>query len=196
MILHDAVKKLEDVSSGMGTEDGDLRYMAKPHGEVCRLCSGECMAVEFGGRVAEVSTPVPFTACMKLENIFGAPLKSPKTRAAAAGALTAASGFLMFTRKTGPCDSLMADDCREELAVHCSSKKVYVLGKDIPGLSQTLTMDEADIVLVTGDALLDDDSLAEIDEAQSAGKELLFVGPSCAGVASLLQKPFWCPYGT
>lgn len=196
MILHDAVKELESVSTGMGTEDGTLIYSANHDAGVCQFCSGKCMQVQFGGRVAEISTPVPFTACMKLENMFGAPLKSEKTRAAAAGALTATAGFLMLTRKTAACDSLFAEDCRAELVEYCSAKKVYILGKDISGISQTLTIDDADLVLVCGDAFLADDSLAEIDEAEVSGKEVLYIGPSCAGVAALLHKKFWCPYGT
>ena len=134
MILHDAIKKLEEYASGMGCEDAALQYTAVERGNVCSYCSGKCMEVQFGGRVAEVSTPVPFTACMKLEDLFPAPLKSDKTRGAAAGALTAAAGFLMLTRKTCACDSLMADDCRAELIEYCHGRAVYVIGKEIAGL--------------------------------------------------------------
>jgi hypothetical protein len=195
MILHDAIKKLEEHTSGMGCEDGNLQYTEKERGSVCSFCTGKCMEVQFGGRVAEISTPVPFTACMRLENLFPAPLKSEKTRGAAAGALTAAAGFLMLTRKTCACDSLLADDCRQELVEFCNGRAVYVLGRDIPGLRQALDVSEADLVLVTGDALSDETMLAEIEEAERAGKELLFLGPTCAGVAALLQKKMWCPYG-
>ncbi|HJJ47931.1 MAG TPA: hypothetical protein O0X39_02915 [Methanocorpusculum sp.] len=195
MILHDAVKKLEEYTSGMGCEDGNLQYTAKEHGNVCTFCTGKCMEVQFGGRVAEISTPVPFTACMKLENLFPAPLKSDKTRGAAAGALTAAAGFLMLTRKTSACDSLLADDCREELISFCSGRAVYVIGKDIAGLNQAARISDAELVIVTGDALTDEALLERLGEAECAGKEMLYLGPECAGAASLLQKKMWCPYG-
>ena len=51
------------------------------------------------------------------------------------------------------------------------------------------------MILVTGDALCDEAALAEIEEAMRAGKELVFLGPVCAGTAALLQKKSWCPYG-
>jgi len=43
---------------------------------------------------------------------------------------------------------------------------------------------------------LNTDHLEEIDEAILLEKELLFLGPSCAGVAALLGKKAWCPYAT
>ncbi|HJJ42413.1 MAG TPA: hypothetical protein O0W90_03745 [Methanocorpusculum sp.] len=196
MILHDAVNKLKEVSEGTGTEDGDLIYRYMPNSDICRYCTGEAMTAEFGGRAAEISTPKPFSAKMRLENLFSAPLKSEKTRAAAAGALSAAAGFLMLTRKTHVCSNVFFEDCLNDLVRKCLGKTVYIIGNDIPGLSQSLTADDADLVIITGDGLLDDDYLEEIDEVFEMEKEVLFVGPSCAGVAALLQKPLWCPYST
>ena len=86
MILHDAIVRLREVSTGAGCEDGDLRYAPLPAHHVCRYCRGRCLGVEYGGRVAEISSPEPFSARMLLEHLFDAPLKSEKTRAAAAGA--------------------------------------------------------------------------------------------------------------
>ena len=153
------------------------------------------MAAEFGGRVAEITTPDPFTACMKLENLFGAPLKSPKTRAAALGALNAAAGFLMLTRKTGACNSIYYEDCLSELQEFCKGKAVYIIGCDIKGICQTLTADEAELVLISGEAFFDEVLLAEIDEVVSAGKEVLLIGQNCHGLAALLHLAVWCPYG-
>ncbi len=196
MILHDAVKKLHDVAHGMGAEDGDLVYMTRPENHTCQFCSGSCLEVCFGGRVAEISSTEPFCAKMRLEHLYDAPLKSPKTRAAAAGALTVVTGFLMLIRKLGPCPTVNYEDCHEELVRYLDGKNVYILGRDIPKIKQTLLLEDADVVVVTGDALLDNDLLAEIDEAILLEKELLFIGPSCAGVACLLGKRSWCPYGT
>ncbi|RBQ23478.1 MAG: hypothetical protein ALMCE001_17450 [Methanocorpusculum sp. MCE] len=196
MILHDAVKKLHDVAHGMGTEDGDLVYISRPENHICQFCSGSCLQVCFGGRVAEISSTEPFCAKMRLENLYNAPLKSPKTKAAAAGALTAVAGFLMLIRKLGPCPTVNFEDCLEELTTSLSGKNVYILGRDIPGINQALLLEDADVVLVTGDALLNTDHLGEIDEAIHLEKELLFLGPSCAGVVALLGKKAWCPYGT
>ena len=196
MILHDAIVRLREVSAGAGCEDGDLRYAPLPSHHVCRYCRGRCMGVEYGGRVAEISSSEPFSARMLLEHLFDAPLKSEKTRAAAAGALTVASGFLMLTRKLAPCPTVNFADCLEELATRCAGRLVYVIGDDIPGLRQALFVEEAELVVATGDALLTEDGLADIAEAQALGKELLLLGPEWAGVAALLGIEHWCPYGT
>ena len=196
MILHDAVDRLKMVSSGSGCEDGTLMYAPLPGHPVCRFCRGSCMGVEYGGRVAEVSTPEPFAASMRLEYLYDAPLKSPKTRAAAAGALTVTAGFLLMARKLGACTPAFHADCLAELVRYCSGRVVYVIGGDICGLRQALFVEEADLVIVTGDGLLEDGMLAEIEEAAALKKEMLYLGPSCAGIAALLQQPHWCPYGT
>ena len=57
-------------------------------------------------------------------------------------------------------------------------------------------MEEADLVIATGDALLTDDGLDEIEEARSLGNEILLLGPEWAGTAALLGMTHWCPYGT
>lgn len=196
MILHDGVRKLHEVATGMGVEDGDLVYISRPENHICPFSSGSCLEVCFGGRVAEISSTEPFCAKMRLENLYDAPLKSPKTKAAAAGALTVVAGFLMLIRKLGPCPTVNFEDCHEELVQYLDGKNVYILGRDIPKIKQALLLEDADVVVVTGDALLDNDLLDEIDEAILLEKELLFVGPSCAGVASLFGKRSWCPYGT
>lgn len=193
MILHDAVKRLREISAGAGCEDGDLQYAPLPTHHVCQFCRGRCLGVEYGGRVAEISSSEPFSAKMLLEHLYDAPLKSEKTRAAAAGALTAAAGFLMLTRKTGPCSTVDFDACLEELVARCAGRLVYVIGDDIPGLRQVLFAEEAELVVVTGEALLMDDDLAE---ARALGKEMLFLGPEWAGTATLLGIAHWCPYGT
>ncbi|MCZ0861239.1 hypothetical protein O0S10_08410 [Methanocorpusculum sp. MG] len=196
MILHDAIVRLREVSAGAGCEDGDLRYAPLPSHHVCRYCRGRCLGVEYGGRIAEISSPDPFSAKMLLEHLFDAPLKSEKTRAAAAGALSVAAGFLMLTRTLAPCPTVNFDDCLEELAVRCADRLVYVIGDDIPGLRQALFVEEAELVVVTGDALLTEEGLAEIAEARDLEKEVLLLGPEWAGVAALLGIEHWCPYGT
>lgn len=196
MILHDAVERLREVAEGSLCEDGVLAYASLPKNHICRFCKGSCLGVEYGGRVAEVSTTEPFTAKMQLDNLYAAPLKSEKTRAASAGALTAAAGFLMLTRILGPCPTVNFEDCLEELVRFCEERLTYIIGEDIPELNQALLIEEADLVLVTGDAVLSEERLTEIDEARSFGKEILFLGPSWSGTAALLGLTLWCPYGT
>lgn len=196
MILHDAIRRLCEVSAGAGCEDGELQYASLPKHHICRFCRGSCLGVEYGGRIAEISSSEPFAARMRLEDLYDAPLKSEKTRAAAAGALTAAAGFLMMIRKLGPCPTVNFDDCLEELIARCADRPVYVIGDDIPGLRQALFTEEAELVIVTGDALLTDEGLADIEEARALGKEMLFLGPEWAGTAALLEMEHWCPYGT
>ncbi len=195
MLLCDAVKCLEETAAGMGMEDGDLLYR-KCDSDLCRFSHGECMAAEFGDRVAEISTQEPFTARMRLGHLYGAPLRSAKTRAAALGALNAVAGFLTLSRKTGACNSVSSNDCLCELAAFCKDRKVYIIGDDIAGIAHTLAAaDEADLVLVSGDALTDDAWLAEIEDVITEKKEVLLIGPNCHGLGALLHLPVWCPYG-
>ena len=148
MILHDAVVKLRKAGEDMGTEDGALMYQYLPNNHVCQFSRGVCMGCEFGGRISEVSTTEPFSACMRLENLYDAPLKSAKTRAAALGALSAAAGFLMLNRKTGPCNSVYFEDCKAELVEFCAGKAVYIIGDDIAGIAQTFIMMQCDPSLI------------------------------------------------
>lgn len=198
MILLEAVEALKKTSSGMGTEDGDLIFQ-KLNDPVCQFCKGDCMGAEFGGCVAEVATPEPFTARMRLENLYDAPLKSQKTRAAALGALNAAAGFLMLSRKTGACNTVYFEDCLSELQQFCKGRAVYIIGDDIKGIPQTLDADEAELILIQGEAFFDEDLLSEIEEAvasaKACGKQVLLVGENCHGIGALLHLDVWCPYG-
>ncbi|HJJ47068.1 MAG TPA: hypothetical protein O0X32_02310 [Methanocorpusculum sp.] len=180
----------------MGMDDCDLLYQSKPENERCQFATGEPMTTEFGGRISEITTPESFTAKMHLENMYDAPLKSPKTRAAAMGALNSVAAFLMLVRKTGPCNSIFTDDCLSELVAHCKKKQVYIIGNDITDIPQTLSADEADLVLINGEAFLENATLEEIAEVLEMNKEFLLIGPNCYGLAALLHLPSWCPYGT
>ena len=180
----------------MGTEDGDLMYQYLPNNHVCQFSRGVCMGCEFGGRISEVSTTEPFSACMRLENLYDAPLKSAKTRAAALGALSAAAGFLMLNRKTGPCNSVYFEDCKAELVEFCAGKAVYIIGDDIAGIAQTLMPEEAELILINGEAFFEDSQLEEIEEVLTLGKEVMLIGQNCHGLSALMHIPIWCPYGT
>jgi len=197
MILHEAVDNLKEISETMGIEDCDLIYRHLPENERCQFSQGDVMAVEFGGRIAECTTTNPFTAKMKLENLYGAPLQAPKTRAAAMGALNVVSAFLMLTRKSGQCNSVFAEDCLAELVTYCKEKKVYIIGSNIPEITKkTNNMDEADLILVNGESFLVETGLDEIEHARNMNKEMKLVGPNCHGIAALLHIPIWCPYST
>jgi hypothetical protein len=196
MILHDAIVRLRDILIDVGCEDGDLRYASLPTHHVCQFCRGRCMGVEYGGRVAEIGSIEPFSARMLLEHLYGAPLKSGKTRAAAAGALTVAAGFLMLTRRLASCLAVNSGDCLDELLVRCAEWQVYVIGDDIPGLHQVLFVEEAELVIATGDAFLIENGLVEIEVARALRKKILLLGPEWAGAATLLGMEHWCPYGT
>jgi len=197
MILHEAVDKLKETAETMGIDDCDLIYRHLPENERCQFSQGDVMAVEFGGRVAEYTTTSPFTAKMKLENLYGAPLQSSKTRAAAMGALNAVSAFLMLTRKSRQCNSVFAEDCLSELIAYCKDKKIYIIGSNIPDISEkTDKMDDADLILVNGESFQEETGLEEIEHARKMSKEIKLVGPNCHGLASLLHIPTWCPYST
>jgi hypothetical protein len=154
------------------------------------------MGVEYGGRIAEISSTEPFSSRMLLEHLYGAPLKSEKTRAAAAGALTVVAGFLMLTRRLAPCSTVNFDDCLEELVAYCAGRSVYVIGDVIPGIRQVLSVREAGLVIATGDAPVTEGGLVEIEAARALRKKILFLGPEWAGTATLLKIEHWCPYGT
>ena len=75
MILHDAIVRLREVSTGAGCEDGDLRYAPLPAHHVCRYCRGRCLGVEYGGRVAEISSPESCAGRKHREPLLEAPRK-------------------------------------------------------------------------------------------------------------------------
>ncbi|MCQ2377495.1 MAG: hypothetical protein MJ006_05775, partial [Methanocorpusculum sp.] len=70
---------------------------------------------------------------------------------------------------------------------------------DIRGIPQTLDADEAELILIQGEAFFDEDLLSEIEEAvasaKACGKQVLLVGENCHGIGALLHLDVWCPYG-
>jgi len=197
MTIHKAVEKLKETIETLGIDDCDLIFRHLPENEHCQFASGEVMSIEFGGRVAECTTPNPFTAKMKLENLFDAPLKTEKTKAAAMGALNVVTAFLMLTRKTKTCNSVFAEDCINELASFCNGKKVHIIGLNNKIITEkSENIENADLILINGEAFLDDKKLEEIEKAIETKKDIRLIGPNCHGLAALLHIPVWCPYST
>ena len=197
MILNNAISALKTVIHDIGCESCDLKYVPLQDHHTCQFCHGKCMGIEFGGKQACIcSSSVPlFSARVKLSDLFDAPLKSDKTRVAAAGALTVVSGFLMLNRKISPCSPCDFDNCRLDLIKRCSGLQVCVLGSNIVGLNQVESVEDADLVIVTGDSIVYMDTLIKIDSLTEVGKNILFVGPEWSGVSTLLNLDHWCPYG-
>ena len=55
-------------------------------------------------------------------------------------------------------------------------------------------LEAADLFLVAGDGMTTDAGVACIDEYRGH-KQMIFLGPSTAGVSNLLNLEHWCPYG-
>jgi hypothetical protein len=131
--------------------------------------------------------------------MFGAELDSPRIRAAACAIINAFTGFLCMNRVLHSCSPECHGPCLNELKDRVLGKRVALAGTSRnleSGLRTGLVkMSEApDIIIITGDGLLSGAEAALI-EKKGQNAEIMFISPSTAGVAALVDCPHWCPYG-
>ncbi len=197
-IIHDAVKKIEEIAKNTGCEDGNIVLRVNPDCIPCQYETGACMEAAFGGRVAEFVTRDPLRATTRMGFMFGATLDNVPKRAAACAILNVMTGFLCISRVTKACPRECHTACLAHLKRELAGKSVFC--QEVPGhvaekLGQVTTNpDQADVLLINGAALVSDQGLALI-ETYGGSKRILFVSPSNAGVASLQDREYWCPYG-
>jgi len=197
-IIHDAVKKIEEIAKNTGCEDGNVVLRVNPDCVPCQYEKGACMEAVFGGRVAEFVTRDPVRATTRMGFMFGATLDNVPKRAAACAILNVITGFLCISRVMKSCPRECHHACLEALKEELSEKTIYC--QDIPSLvveelrNTVSDPDQADVFLMNGSALVSPEGSALI-EKYSGSKRILFVAPSNAGVASLQDLDYWCPYG-
>ncbi len=198
-ILQDAIEKLEKILEGSGCEHGVVNLSVNYDAEVCQYPKGVCMEGHFGGRSGQFITSDPVRANTRISFMFGAPLKDQKQRAAAAVIINAVSAFLCLTRRLQPCTPDHHAPCLAELSREVAGKRVYLLGP-MPVLERAFrdqmvdSPEAADLILVAGDGMTTDEGTACIDDYRGK-KQMIFLGPSTAGVCGLLDLKHWCPYG-
>ena len=198
-LLHDAIGRLETIIADSGCEDGIVKLCVNHDTDVCQYPKGVCMEGHFGGQTGQFITREPVRANTRISFMFGAPLANPKQRGAAGAIINAVSAFLYLARKLHPCTPDCYGPCLAELSREVAGKRIYLVGP-MPVLERALgnqivdSPEAADLFLVAGDGMTTDAGVACIDEYRGH-KQMIFLGPSTAGVSGLLNLKHWCPYG-
>jgi hypothetical protein len=197
-LLLEAVKKLEETVQGSGCEDGLATLRRMPGAPRCQFDRGASLQASFGGRTAHLVTGSPVQTETTLSSLFGRDLPGPELRTAALGIVNAVSGFLCIGRRLHACDPGCFGACMRELGEEIGGRRVFT-PVDIPVLSREFAHlvapdpSGADILVIAGEALVQETEGGPGYRAEN--RELLLLGPSTEGVASLLCLPHWCPYG-
>ena len=163
----------------------------------CAYEHGALLRVTFGGRSAGIATDDPIRTITKPSFMFGASLKKPAQRTAAAGIINALTGFLCTSRKLHACTPEQHVPCAVELAPLLAGKKIWCCGQMQPirdrySSSLAESMEDADLILVTADGMVSDEGEGIPGQPDD---RVLFIGPSAAGVAVLTEGCHFCPYG-
>jgi hypothetical protein len=198
-IIVDSVNRLEEILACSGCEETGVRLDVDPDAHTCQFERGACMTASFGGRTAEFVTDNPIRAMTKTSFMFGAPLDNPGVRGAACAIINVATAFFCLSRVRRACPVASHGTCLKELAEELAGRRIFCTG-ELPALhrerSVHLTEDihEADTVLVNNEGVIAPD-LGDLLAAHGAGKRVIWLGPSTAGVCRLQQGEHWCPYG-
>jgi hypothetical protein len=199
-IVIEAVKKLHDILTDSGCEDGPVVLRINPDGFQCQYEKGACMEACFGGRTGEFVTFDPIQATTKVEFMFGAPLDTPALRGAACAILNVVAAFLCLSRNIRACPASCYAVCKQDLKTRLGTKNVYCLGS-IPHVRQEMgrfvvdNPDPADIILINAEGLIALGT-GDIIKNNRQQKTILLLGPSTAGLSSLEKIERFCPYGT
>jgi hypothetical protein len=197
-LLLEAVKRLEETVHGSGCEDGVATLKRKPDAPRCQFERGAMIEASFGGRTAQVVTESPVQTQTQLSSLFGSDLPVPELRTAALAIVNVVAGFLCIGRRYHACGPACHGPCMKELREEIRGRRIFT-SLNVPVLSQEMApflagkADDADVLVLTGEALIREED-SELRE-QAAGRGILLLGPSTEGVASLLALPHWCPYG-
>ena len=198
-LLLDAVTALEETAHGSGCEDGVAALRRKPDAPRCQYDRGATLEASFGGFTAHLVTDSPVQTQTRLSSLFGQDLPVPEQRTAALGIVNAVSGFLCLARKLHACDPGCYGPCLADLREEIADRRIFT-PVEVPVLSRELgrlvapDAAGAGVLVITGEALVQEHGGAGL-RGIAPGAEMLLLGPSTAGVASLLNLPHWCPYG-
>lgn len=196
-IINKAVTLVESMVEDCGISENPVTLEQERDVVRCAYERGALLRVTFGGRSAGIATDDPVRTTTKPSFMFGASLGKPALRSAAAGILNALTGFLCTSRRLHACLPEYHEPCIRELRPLIAGKKIFCCGAmdQIRGsfASQLVaTPQDADLILVTADGMISDDSGIIPEEP---GEKILFIGPSTAGVAILTHGCHYCPYG-
>ncbi|EJG08333.1 hypothetical protein Metli_2395 [Methanofollis liminatans DSM 4140] len=196
-LIASAVARLEETVKNSGCDEGSVSLTRNPKLAVCQYPRGVCVEACFGDRRGHVVTPDPIQACTKVSFMFGAPLNSPVERTAACAIVNAVTAFFCINRRVNPCEESRHAACLSGLAQALAGARVYAAGDTrgpLTGITITEDPADADVLLVVGPGLISNEGLAAVEEALGK-KRVICLGPSTAGVATLLGIEHWCPYG-
>ncbi|KAF1078950.1 hypothetical protein [Methanogenium sp. MK-MG] len=194
----EAVEKMEELTRGTGCHDCNVKIERQPDAPACRYERGVNLKVGFGGAASDVVTHYPLETTTRIPFMFGAPLESPEQRTAACGIMGVVARFLCLCRRAQACGPEDHERCFLNFCSVFDGKKIYVNGA-LPDLIRLLgkrtvsSPEEADVIVVGGDGLFSADCLAVTDHYRGK-KQMVFVGPSTAGVATFLNEEHWCPF--
>ncbi|WML67121.1 MAG: hypothetical protein METHP_00606 [Methanoregula sp. SKADARSKE-2] len=198
-VVIDSVNKIEAILSNSGCDDCDAVLDIDPDTLHCQFERGACISASFGGKSADFVTSDPLCARIKISFMFGASLDTEATRGAACAVINAVTGFFSLTRVHHPCRASCHSPCMELLKMAIEGKRIECIG-EMPAITFELDRfivknhSDADIILITGDGLVDRNA-GDIFTGEQSRKKILCLGPSTAGVARLQQLEHWCPYG-
>ncbi|WAI00305.1 hypothetical protein [Methanogenium organophilum] len=197
-IVTEAVAQMEKVTHGTGCQDCNVKIERQPDAPSCQYVRGVNLRIGFGGTASDVVTRYPVETVTRIPFMFGASLESPEQRTAACGIMSVVARFLCLCRKAQACAHEDHARCFENFHSVYEGEKIFVNG-DMPDLVRLLgksvvsSPEEADVIVVGGDGLFSADSLAVTDEYRGK-KQMVFIGPSTAGVAAFLNEEHWCPF--
>jgi hypothetical protein len=198
-IVSDSVNRLEEILEHSGCEESGVRLDVDPDAHTCQFEQGACMTASFGGRTAEFVTDDPIRAMTRISFMFGAPLDNPGVRGAACAIINVATAFFCLSRVRRACPVASHAACLRELNAELAGQRVFCIGPvpalaRVEGMRMTADIGEADTILVNNEGIIAPD-LGNLLTAQCAGKRVIYLGPSTAGVSRLQQGEHWCPYG-
>ena len=196
-IIQEAVKGIEKMSTDCGISDSPINIVPDPSIVPCAYEKGAVMKVIFGGRTAEITSADEIRTTTKASFMFGAMLKKPLQRAAAAGIINAISGFLCTTRKLHSCLPNDHKSCLTALSGELEGKNIYCYGTIASVRSAFAdklvdSPEKADIILVTGEGLISTENAAFPDQYAD---RILYLGPSTVGTSAIMNGCHFCPFG-
>ena len=193
-LITDRIEDLHRLLEHTGCEEGIVTLATVPDITPCQFERGACVRASFGGKTADFMTENPVRATTRISFMFGRALEKVEQRVAALAIINVVAGFLCISRTLHACTREKHAECLAGLTGRVSGQRVFIVGPVPPALKGRAliwadSVEEADIVLITGDGLAG-------KELSLEGKNVLFLGPSTAGLCAIGKHPHWCPFGT
>jgi hypothetical protein len=195
-LIHHLVKRIQTLTDGCGYENNKITLSTQAdQNDRCPYEAGTIMTVTFGGRNTYFSSTHPMDAITRPEYMYSASLTKPAHRASAAAIISGVAGFLCFSRTSGACDTACHQQCIEQIKTQIGTKKIHCIGemKKVQDLFPNQIVPDphkAELILLTVDGLNED---TQYEPESSA--PMICIGPSAGGIASLLEREHFCPYG-